>query len=119
MPPVRNEGETTNPVVNQSFNEFVPSHPPSPKTTSTPITIAPCPPPISSSQQITIPLSPPIFTDSTLPPNTSATPVVSVNVSDIGAKTSGFSTHISPPISPIRTGANFRKSYFFLDDKHL
>ncbi|CAI9276643.1 unnamed protein product [Lactuca saligna] len=72
--PIRNKGETTNHEVNQSFNVSFPSPPPSPKTTSTPITIAPCPPPISSSQQTTISLSTPIFTDSTIPPTTSATP---------------------------------------------
>ncbi|CAI9260206.1 unnamed protein product [Lactuca saligna] len=76
---IRNEEQTSNPKVTQHLNNFVPSHPPSPKTTTTPITIAPCPPPFSSQQQTNIPLSSPLFTDSTVPPTTSIEPPVSVN----------------------------------------
>ena len=43
-----------------------------------------------------------LYTDSTIPPTTPGEPVVSVNASDAGAKTSGFtSSHMSPTISPI------------------
>ncbi|CAI9303308.1 unnamed protein product [Lactuca saligna] len=52
------------------------------------ITIALCAPPVSSQQQTTIPLSTPMFTDSTIPPTTSIIPPFSVNVSDTGARTS-------------------------------
>ncbi|CAI9266616.1 unnamed protein product [Lactuca saligna] len=47
--PIRNEDVTPNLEVTPTYNDFFPS-PPSPKTTatSTPITIAPCPPPVSS-----------------------------------------------------------------------
>ncbi|CAI9297798.1 unnamed protein product [Lactuca saligna] len=37
-----------------------------------------------------------------VPPTTSTEPPVSINISDTGAKTSGFSTNVSPPISPLR-----------------
>ncbi|CAI9278951.1 unnamed protein product [Lactuca saligna] len=50
----------------------------------------------------TIPLSTPLYTDSTVPPTTFGEPSISVNASDAGAKTSGFqSSHVSPSISPI------------------
>nr|KAJ0223195.1 hypothetical protein LSAT_V11C200058870 [Lactuca sativa] len=42
-----------------------------------------------------------MFTDSVVPPTTSTIPLVSANVSDMGAKTSGFSTPVSPPVSPL------------------
>ncbi|CAI9289457.1 unnamed protein product [Lactuca saligna] len=62
-----NEEVTLNPEVTPTYNDFFPSPPHSPKTITTPITIAPSPP----------------------PPNY--------------ADTSGFTTtHISPPISPLR-----------------
>ncbi|CAI9281654.1 unnamed protein product [Lactuca saligna] len=108
---VRNEeGDNTctekpnpNPEVTQPFNDFVPSPPPSPKTTTTHITITLYPPPVSTQSQTSIPLFTPIFTDSKIPPTTLATPTILVNISDMGAKTSGFSTLVSPPISLIRT----------------
>ncbi|CAI9284802.1 unnamed protein product [Lactuca saligna] len=98
---LHNEEQISNPEVNQHLNDFVPSPPPSPKMTTTPITIAPCPPPVSSQKQTNIPLSTPLFTDSNVPPTTITKPPVSVNISDTGAKTSGFSTHVSSPISLI------------------
>nr|KAJ0202491.1 hypothetical protein LSAT_V11C600329060 [Lactuca sativa] len=95
---VRTDREVTPPI-----NDFVPSPPPSPKTTtSIPITIAPLPS-VSSQTHTTIPVSIPIFTDSTLPPQTSTAPECSVTVCNTGANTSGFSTHVTPPISPICT----------------
>ncbi|CAI9269315.1 unnamed protein product [Lactuca saligna] len=99
---VHNEEETSNPEVTQTHNDFVPSPPPSPKTTTTPITITPCPPPVTSQPQTSAPLSTPLIFDSIIPPTTSAEPLVLVNASDAGAKTLGFSTHVSPPISPLR-----------------
>ncbi|CAI9294314.1 unnamed protein product [Lactuca saligna] len=103
-PRVHNDGEIMNLEVTQTINEFVLSPPPSPKTTTTLITIAPCLPPVSSSQQTSIPLSTPIFTESTPPPTTSATPAISVNTSDFGARVLGFTTtYVSPPISLFRT----------------
>nr|KAJ0208867.1 hypothetical protein LSAT_V11C400219070 [Lactuca sativa] len=45
----------------------------------------------------------PIFTESNIPPQASTAPASSVNVSDTGANTSGFSSNVTPPISPIRT----------------
>ncbi|CAI9276629.1 unnamed protein product [Lactuca saligna] len=109
-PPIRNEEEesarnkdaTSNPEVTPIYNDIFISPPCSPKHTTIPITIAPFPHPVSNKPQSTIPLSTPLYTDSTVPPKTSREPVVSVNTSDAGAKTSGFtSSHISPPISPI------------------
>ncbi|CAI9270546.1 unnamed protein product [Lactuca saligna] len=101
-PPICNEGENTNTELTQTLNDYVPSPPPLRKTTSIPITIALFPPPISSSQQTSVPLSTPIFTDSTILPTTLATLTVSFNVSATGAKTLGFSTHVSPATYPIR-----------------
>ncbi|CAI9295717.1 unnamed protein product [Lactuca saligna] len=99
---VHNEEATSNPEVTPTYNDFFPSPPRSLEHTTTPITIAQCPPPVSSQLQSTIPLYIPFFTDSTVPPTTSGEPVVSVNASDVGARTSGFtSSHISPPISPM------------------
>lgn len=98
----RNDKSSSDPEVTQTHNDFVPSPPPSPRTTTTPITIAPCPPPVSSQPHSTILLSTPLFSDSTIPLTTSAEPSVSVNISDTGAKNSGFPTHVSPPISRIR-----------------
>ncbi|XP_023736528.1 uncharacterized protein LOC111884433 [Lactuca sativa] len=105
---VRTEREVTPPI-----NEYVPSPPPSPKTTtSVLITIAPLP--IVSSQAPTMILvSIPIFIDSMIPPQPSSAPECSVNVSDTGANTSGFSTHVTPPISPISTDD---PKMFFGDD---
>nr|KAJ0209922.1 hypothetical protein LSAT_V11C400209070 [Lactuca sativa] len=95
---VRIEREVTPPT-----NEYVPYPPPSPETTTyVPITIALLPI-VSSQPPTTIPVSIPIFTDSTIPPQPSSSPECSVNVSDTGANTSGFSTHVSQPISPIHT----------------
>ncbi|CAI9264061.1 unnamed protein product [Lactuca saligna] len=71
-----------------------------PKTTSILITIAPYHPPVSSQQQTSIPLYTPMFTDSTVPPTTTTIPLVSVNVSNTGAKPSSFSTHVSHLVSP-------------------
>nr|KAJ0216474.1 hypothetical protein LSAT_V11C300130030 [Lactuca sativa] len=93
---VRTERKVTQPI-----NDYVSSPPPSPKeTSSVPITIAPLPT-VSSQTPITILVSITIFIDSTLPPQTSTAPKYSVNVSDMGANTSGFSTHVTPPISPV------------------
>ncbi|KAL7613861.1 hypothetical protein Lser_V15G06525 [Lactuca serriola] len=71
---------------------------------SVPITIAPCPPPISSSTKTSIPISTPLFTELT---TTTATtePQVRVNISYTGAPTSGTEPLItskpqSPPPSP-------------------
>nr|KAJ0198132.1 hypothetical protein LSAT_V11C700377460 [Lactuca sativa] len=104
--PIRTKGQEqvrTKCEVNPSINNFVPFRPPSPKTTtSVPITISPLPL-VSSQTPTMIPVSIPILTDSTLPPKTSTTPECSVKVYDTGANTSGFSTHVTPPISPIHT----------------
>nr|KAJ0213615.1 hypothetical protein LSAT_V11C400208200 [Lactuca sativa] len=95
---VRIEREVTPPT-----NESVPYPPPSPETTTyVPITIALLPI-VSSQPPTTIPVSIPIFTDSTIPPQPSSSRECSVNVFDTGANTSGFSTHVSQPISPIHT----------------
>ncbi|CAI9272177.1 unnamed protein product [Lactuca saligna] len=83
-PLVHIEKETMNPLVNQTVSNSVPSPPPSPNTTSTPITIVPCPPPITSSRPTTIPISTPILTDSTITPLSSTNPEVTVNISDTG-----------------------------------
>ncbi|CAI9298331.1 unnamed protein product [Lactuca saligna] len=64
----RNKDVISNPKLTQTNNAFVSSPPPSPKTTTTTITVAPCPPPGSSQPQSTIPLSTPLYTDSTVPP---------------------------------------------------
>ncbi|CAI9266094.1 unnamed protein product [Lactuca saligna] len=101
-PPVHNEEDTTNRVVHQSIRELVPSPHPSPKSTSIPITIAPCPPPVISSQPTKVPISTPILTASTTNPITSMIPEVSINVSDTGDTTSVFATPVSSSISPIR-----------------
>ncbi|CAI9274444.1 unnamed protein product [Lactuca saligna] len=69
----RTEEPNPNREVTQTFNDSIPSPPPSHTTSSIPITIAP------------------------------STPVVSINISNTGAKTPGFSTDVSPPISPFRT----------------
>lgn len=45
---VCSEEHTLNPEVNPILNDSVPYPPPSPNITSIPITIAPCPPPIST-----------------------------------------------------------------------
>ncbi|CAI9271302.1 unnamed protein product [Lactuca saligna] len=100
-PPVRNEEVTPNPEVNPFINDSIPSPPPSPKTTSTPITIAPCPSHVTSSQPTTISSSTPILTDSTTTPITITNPEVTVNISDTGAAPSFFSTYVSSSISPI------------------
>ncbi|CAI9265409.1 unnamed protein product [Lactuca saligna] len=100
-PPVHNEDDEpicteeqeqvrTEREVTPSINDFVPFPPPSPKTTtSVPITISPLPI-VSSQPPITISVSIPIFTDSTIPPQPSFAPECSVNVSDMGANTSGI-----------------------------
>nr|KAJ0185769.1 hypothetical protein LSAT_V11C900501550 [Lactuca sativa] len=109
--------EATSPTheVTPQLNDYVPSPPRSPKsTTSIPITIAPMPPPVSSQPSTTIPILIPIFTESSISDHTSATPISSVNVSDTGANTSGFSTHVTPPISPILTDDS---EMLFRDDK--
>ncbi|CAI9299909.1 unnamed protein product [Lactuca saligna] len=103
-PPVRTEATSSIHEVTPTLNDYVPSPPPSPKSTaSIPITIAPMPPPVSSQPSTIDPVTIPIFIESTISHHTSATPISSVNVSDMGAHTSGFSTHVTPPISPIRT----------------
>lgn len=98
---IRNEGQKSTPKVTPILNESVPSPPPSSTTTIVQINISPCPPPISTRPQATIPLSIPIFTESTPPSNISATHAVSVNISDAGAGISGFTTtHVSPHYFP-------------------
>ncbi|CAI9296932.1 unnamed protein product [Lactuca saligna] len=61
------------------------------------------PPPISSQPSTTILVLIHIFTESTISHHTSTTPASSVNVSDMGAKTFGFSSHVTVLTSPIRT----------------
>nr|KAJ0217103.1 hypothetical protein LSAT_V11C300137390 [Lactuca sativa] len=103
--PVLNEDVTSNPEVTPTYNDFFTSPPHSPKTTTSfaLITIAPCSPPVSSQPQSTIPLSNPLFTNSIIPPTTSVEPPVSANTFDAGDNNSGFTTsHITPPISPLR-----------------
>ncbi|CAI9303714.1 unnamed protein product [Lactuca saligna] len=103
-PPVRTEAPSPNCEVTPPLNNYVPSPPSSPKKiASILITIAPMPPPVSSQRSTTIPVSIPIFTESTISHHTSATPASSVHVSDMGANTLGFSSHVTPPISPICT----------------
>ncbi|CAI9301843.1 unnamed protein product [Lactuca saligna] len=98
------EFSTQTPEVTPPLNDYVPSTPPSQKTTaSTPITIASCPLSVSSQPPTSIPVSIPIFTESTISPQASTAPIISINLSDTGANTLGFSSHVTPPISPIRT----------------
>nr|KAJ0203038.1 hypothetical protein LSAT_V11C500245520 [Lactuca sativa] len=102
-PPVHTDASSPNREVTPPLNDSVPSPPSSPKTTtSIPITIVPMPPPVSSQASIIIPFIIPIFTESTISHHTNATPASSVHVSDTGANTSGFSSHVTPPISLIR-----------------
>ncbi|XP_023737211.1 uncharacterized protein LOC111885159 [Lactuca sativa] len=62
-------------------------------TTSTPISITPCP-----LVSLGVSQPPPIFTDSTTTPATTVEPPISVNVSDAGAGASGLTTgHSTPP----------------------
>nr|KAJ0212498.1 hypothetical protein LSAT_V11C400221470 [Lactuca sativa] len=90
-PAVHTEVPSPNREVTPPLNDYVPSPPPSLKTTtSIPITIAPPPPPISSQLATTIPVSIPMFIESTISSHTSTTPI-------------SFSSHVTPPISPIRT----------------
>ncbi|XP_052627103.1 pollen-specific leucine-rich repeat extensin-like protein 2 [Lactuca sativa] len=103
-PPVRSEAPSPNREIPPPLNDYVHSPPPSPKTTtSIPITITPPPPPISSQPPTTILVSIHIFTKSTISTHASVAPISSVNVFDMGANTSGFSSHVTPPISPIRS----------------
>ncbi|CAI9273275.1 unnamed protein product [Lactuca saligna] len=114
-PLVRTKVPPKNREVTPLLNDYVPSLPPSPKTTtSTPINIAYYPPPISSQPQTSIPVLIPIFIESTIPPQASTAPLSSVNVSDTGANTSGCSSHVNPPISPIRTDD---PDMIFVDDE--
>ncbi|CAI9267953.1 unnamed protein product [Lactuca saligna] len=115
---IHNKEETSNPEVTQNFNDSVPFPPTSPKTTSILITIALCLPPVSSQQKTSIPLSISMFTDSIVPPTTSTTPFVSVNVSDMGAKTSGFSTHVTPFVSPHNRADPYMIFYDAEDEDH-
>ncbi|CAI9268699.1 unnamed protein product [Lactuca saligna] len=103
--PVRNEDVTSNPEVTPTYNDFFRSPPHSPKTTTTttPITVAPCPPPVSSQTLGSILLSTPLFSDSIAPPTPSIEPHVAVKESNATNNTSGFkTTHISLPISLLR-----------------
>ncbi|CAH1420789.1 unnamed protein product [Lactuca virosa] len=82
-PPFHTKDPSPNREVTLPLNDYVPSHPPSPKTTtSIPITIAPCPPPVSS-QPTTVTVTTPIFTDSTIPPKTSAVRSFITNVTGL------------------------------------
>ncbi|CAI9277044.1 unnamed protein product [Lactuca saligna] len=101
-PPFHNEEDTTNREVLQSVHDSVPSPPPSPKSTSIPITIAPFPPPVISSQPTMVPISTPILTTSTTNPITSTIPNASVNVSDMGATILVLTTPVSSSLSSIR-----------------
>ena len=66
-----------------------------------PITIAQCPPPISSSTITSIPFPIPLFTEVTTIITSTTEPQVHVNVSDVGAPTSGTEIPItSKPQSP-------------------
>ncbi|XP_023762192.1 cell wall protein DAN4-like [Lactuca sativa] len=96
---------TSVPISDDFFQDFTP---PSPTTTTTLISIAPCPN-VSmgvSQPQASIPPSTPLFTDSTTTTTTTtSTPPISVTVSDTGAGASGFTLgHESTPISPLRQG---------------
>ncbi|KAL7598604.1 pollen-specific leucine-rich repeat extensin-like protein 2 [Lactuca sativa] len=74
--------------------------PPSP-TQSVPITIAHCPPPISSSTTTSIPIHTPLFTKVTTTTTTTTQPQAGVNVSDTGVPTSESEPPItSKPLSP-------------------
>lgn len=98
---VQNEHNNTEVPPTHDDSILSPSH--SHETTTTPISITPCPPPVSSQPQSNVPLSTPLFTDSTTTTKTSVEPPVSVNASDVGAEPSGFPTgHNTPPISPLR-----------------
>ncbi|CAI9284525.1 unnamed protein product [Lactuca saligna] len=64
----------------QEVNFSIPSPPPSPTSTSVPITIAPCPPPITSQPLTSIPLQYPIFTITTITTTTTTSgPFVDFN----------------------------------------
>lgn len=93
---IHNKEETSNLEVTQPVNDSVPSPLPSPQPTFILITITPYLPPVSSQPQTSIPISTPMFIDSTVPPTTSTTPLVSVNVSDTGLK-----HQVSQPMSPL------------------
>ncbi|CAI9259868.1 unnamed protein product [Lactuca saligna] len=109
----KTKGDSSNPAPsflkqkNEQEVNFVPFPPPSPASTSIPITIVPCPPPITTqSPPVTtapptsIPRQTPIFTETTTT-TTTAKPPVSVNASDAGEKTSWFATTTTTsPISP-------------------
>ncbi|XP_023737212.1 uncharacterized protein LOC111885160 [Lactuca sativa] len=76
------------------------SPPPSPNQ-FVPITIAPFRPPISSSTATSIPIPIPLFTEVTITTTSTTEPQVHVNVSDVGAPTSGTEIPItSKPQSP-------------------
>ncbi|CAI9298585.1 unnamed protein product [Lactuca saligna] len=103
-PAILTKVPSQNHEVTPPLNDYVPSPPPSPKiTTSTPITIASCHPPVSSQPPTSITVLVPIFTESTIPPKASTAPISSINISDMGANTSGFSRHVTPSISLIHT----------------
>ncbi|CAI9302670.1 unnamed protein product [Lactuca saligna] len=83
------------PIKEVNLNDKIPTPPHSSTHTSIDIIITPCPP------HLTIPVSTPIFIDSTIAPTISIQPFVCVNVPDMGAEPSSLSTHLSPPISHI------------------
>lgn len=98
------------PPLEVTYNDTVHA-PPHTSETTTPITIAPCPPHVSTQSQATITLSTPLFkasTTTTITQTSTTTthisePPVTVNISDTGAGASGFSTsHLSPPFSPLQ-----------------
>ncbi|CAI9284419.1 unnamed protein product [Lactuca saligna] len=117
------------PIKEVNLNDKIPTPPPSHTHTSIAIIIAPSPPPVStqpiptlsqpplatvisqtvttgplpvsSQPQPTIPISTPIFIDSTIVPTISIQPFVSINIYDTEAEPLGFLTHVSPPISSI------------------
>ncbi|CAH1412969.1 unnamed protein product [Lactuca virosa] len=89
--PVRTEASSPNREITPPLNDFVPSPPSSLKrTTSIPITIEPLPPPVSSQPPITIPVSIPVFTDSTVLPQTSTSPAMTEKVNKLIVDTREF-----------------------------
>ncbi|XP_023748924.1 pectinesterase inhibitor 10-like [Lactuca sativa] len=99
-----NESEDSDPEDSPEviFTKIVPSPPPSPKYIIMPISISPCPPPVSSQPPTSTPLPPPIFTKKTLSTTTTTSvgPSVNINASDAGPKTSSFTTSTKSPVSP-------------------
>ncbi|CAI9261330.1 unnamed protein product [Lactuca saligna] len=83
----------------EEVNFSIPTPPPSPTSTSVPITTTPFPPPITT-QSPPVTTRQPIFTE-TITTTTTGKPSVNVNGSYVGAKNSSFATtYTTSPISP-------------------